>query len=89
MNGPGVTWWERTRMNNIPEHQMNLSKQEGNCWRKAELPISELLPGTPGAAQSGSQRADLSLAKEATCLCIKAVGPALSGSGRFPGFPAG
>lgn len=84
MNGPGVTWWGENQDEQRPERQMNSSKQAGNCRRKAGCPVSELLPGTPRAAQSGSQ-CEISLAKEATCLCIKADEPALSGSGRFPG----
>lgn len=40
-------WWGENQDEQHPEHQMNLSKQEGNCWRKAGCPVSELLPGTP------------------------------------------
>lgn len=60
MNGPGVTWWGENQDEQRPERQMNSSKQAGNCRRKAGCPVSELLPGTPRAAQSGSQCADLS-----------------------------
>lgn len=65
-----------------PEHQMNLSKQEGNCWRKAGCPVSELLPGTPEQPSPGSQRADLS-SEGSNMLVHQKLLDLHSGSGRF------
>ena len=55
-----MAWCGENQDEQCLEHQMNSSKQAGNCRRRAGCPVSEFLPGTPRAAQSGSQRADLS-----------------------------
>ena len=60
MNGPRVTWWGEKQDEQCLEHQMNSSQQAGNCRRRAGCPVPEFLSGTPRAAQSGSQCADLS-----------------------------
>lgn len=85
MNGPRVTWWGENQDEQCPEHQMNSSKQVGTAGGGLGAQSLSFFQGPP-QQPSLAPSVQISLAKEATCLCIKADGPALSGSGRFPGW---